>query len=291
MTRRPGRPHRADGLYRLAPADRADVLRLLRPRAVHNIYLLAQIERGALSRDDVAGPLLGYYDDSELVSIAVCGSNLVLSEPVTEDAIAAFAQFARAGRYLVRVVVGDDASVRAFMDYYGRSFRPVRLERGDQHLYAVTSETLLPVAEPVELRAAELEELLEVIRIDRAMVTEELGFDPFVGDLESYREGWRRRIREMRAWVIGPQGGPLLFKLEQSAVCEDGVQISGVYTSPHFRRRGIGARAMSQMCEKALLDVPAVTLYVNDSNTAAIKLYQQLGFQRVGTVRSVWFDL
>ena len=282
LTRRPGRPYRADGLHRLVAADRAEVLALLRARAVHNIYLLAQIERGALTRDDVAGPLLGYYTGRRLDSVAVCGSNL---------AISAFAQFARAGRYLVRVVVGDDPTVDAFMSHYGRRFRPIHLERGGQHLYTVSSDTLQPAGEPCSLRQAELEELLEVVRVDRCMVTEELGFDPFVGDIEGYREGWRRRIREMRAWVIGPLGGPLIFKLEQSAVCEQGVQISGVYTSPHHRRRGIGFRAMSQMCERMLLEVPAITLYVNDINAAAIRLYQRLGFERVGTIRSVWFDI
>lgn len=291
VMRRSGRPYRADGLYRLSPDDDFDVRALLRRHAPHNIYLLAQIERGALARDDVAGPMLGYFAGGELVSVAVCGSNLVLSHPITEDAIGAFAQFARAGRYLVRVVVGDDETVNTFMSFYGRKFRQVRLERAGQLLYVASAETLRPTGTPIELRAAELYELREVVRIDRAMVTEELGFDPFVGDLDSYREGWKRRIREMRAWVVGPEGGPLIFKLEQSAVCEDGIQVSGVFTSPQFRRRGVAAHAMSQMCERMFLDVPAVTLYVNEANVAAIRLYEQLGFERAGIVRSVWFDM
>ena len=291
MMRPPGQPARSHGLHRLMPSDRRAVLDLLGAEAVKNIYLLAQIERGALSRDDVAGPLVGYFEGEQLVSVAICGSNLVISDPVCDDAIAAFAHFARSGRYLVRVVVGEDRTVSRFMEFYGRSFRPIRLERGGQHLYAVNLQTLAPAGEPVPLRAAELEELLPVVRIDRAMVTEELGFDPFVGDMESYREGWRRRIRERRAWVIGPQGGPLRFKLEQSAICEFGTQISGVYTAPHQRRKGLGYLAMSQMCQRALLEMPNVTLYVNGANAPAISLYKKLGFVRVGTVRSVWFDM
>lgn len=286
-----GSSERYDGLQRLAPVDRRAVLSLLCQRPVKNIYLLAQIERGALSRDDVAGPLVGYFQDGRLVSVAICGSNLVISDPVCDEAIAAFAQFAKVGRYLVRVVVGEDDTVTRFMDFYGRSFRPIRLERGGQHLYSVNLETLIPAAEPVALRAAELEELLQVVRIDRAMVSEELGFDPFIGDMESYREGWRRRIRERRAWVVGPLGGRLQFKLEQSAICEWGTQISGVYTAPLERRKGLGYLAMSQMCQRALLELPHVTLYVNGANTPAINLYHKLGFVRAGTVRSVWFDM
>ena len=126
------------------------------------------------------------------------------------------------------------------------------------------------------------------MHMDRAMVTEELGFDPFARDLESYRRGWKRRIREGRSWVVSRQN-TLLFKVDQSASSEDVIQLAGVYTLPSERRRGIARKAMTEMCAWALERVPVVTLYVDSENTHAIKLYEKLGFDFRGLIRSVWF--
>ena len=71
----------ANGLGRLRPRDRRAALAFLRQARPHNAYLLAQIGRGALSRDDLAGPLLGHWSDGTLDGIAIFGSNLVLSTP------------------------------------------------------------------------------------------------------------------------------------------------------------------------------------------------------------------
>jgi hypothetical protein len=176
------------------------------------------------------------------------------------------------------------------MTAYGRDFRPIQLERAGQQLFRVTPALLQPPARLTRLRVAELRDLDAVIAVDRAMVVEELGFDPFIHDGESYREGWRRRIREGRAWVVGPVGGALAFKLEQSAVCDEAIQISGVYTVPAERRKGLARDAMARMCERLLLDVPAVTLYVHKDNYPALRLYRRLGFEAIGLVRSIWFE-
>jgi ribosomal protein S18 acetylase RimI-like enzyme len=132
-------------------------------------------------------------------------------------------------------------------------------------------------------------DLEAVVRADLAMVTEELGFDPFTAELEAYREGWKRRVREGRVSVVGPLGGPLWFKAEQSAVSEDAVQVSGVFTDPTRRRQGIARASMAGMCRAILGDVPRIVLHVHHSNPGALRLYETLGFERVGSVRSVWF--
>ena len=91
--------------------------------------------------------------------------------------------------------------------------------------------------------------------------------------------------------MVGPVQGPYLFKVEQSAISESVIQISGVYTAISARRRGIAKDAIAQLCRIILTDTPAVSLYVHQSNVAAVELYRSLGFEALGSVRSVWFDV
>lgn len=266
------------------------MLAFLTRDTAHNVYLLGQIARGALARDDVAGPLLGYFRDGELEGVCCCGSNLVISHPSSDEALESFAYFARRGRYLVRVAVGSDRGMDVLMGCYGRRTRKIALERAGQLLFELRPGDLVTELGCDALRPAEIEEVVYVMHADQAMVTEELGFNPFQGEITTYRDGWLRRIRERRAWVVGELGRPLHFKLEQSAVSDQAVQLSGVYTAPEHRGRGIARRAVAEMSRRLLQEVPVVTLYVARDNTSAIRVYEKVGFRQVGQIRSVWFD-
>jgi len=260
----------------------------LTQRTPYNVYLLAQIARGALTRDDVAGPLVGYRGRTgALEAVGICGSNLVLSYPSTATGLDAIADYTRRGGYLAQVVVGEDRTVDHFMTRYGRAARPVALERGGQHLFAASGAPTPP--HRVRARRADTRELGAVLEADRAMVQEELGFDAFEGAEEAYRAGWLRRIREGRAWLVTQSGGEVLFKAEVSALSEHAAQISGVWTAPPWRRRGVALDAMAQIMASLLAEVPLVTLYVHAANVGAVRLYERLGFDRVGAVRTVWF--
>ncbi len=271
--------------------DVVQVRRFLRAHAAFNAYLLGQIQRGALAMESVAGPFWGFYRDGELEGVAAVGSNLVLSYPCSEEAIEGFAQAARRGLYLVRVAISEDRVLDRFMEHYGRYYRPVALERGGQVLFSLNPDSLQDVPGTVKLRPGEVTELTPVMEFDRLMIEEELGFDPFRRDPKVYRDGWLRRIRELRVWVVGPLQGPYSFKVEQSAISDDVIQISGVYTAQNSRRRGIAKDAISQMCRIVFSDTPRVSLYVHQDNVAAVNLYEGLGFEALGAVRSVWFDV
>lgn len=277
------------GLRRLAGRDRWEVLGFLRRYAEHNAYLLGQIARDALHKESVAGIFVGYYAGGELEGVICIGSNLVVSEPCSERALDGFAGYTRSAGYLVRVAVGPDAQIDGFMQRFGRVDDDIALERPAQLLYRV-DHTQLAATEPCpELRPADVTELERLLRSDLAMVVEELGFDPFSHDIMNFRRGWLRRIREQRAWVIGILGEAPIFKVDQSAVSDDVVQLAGVYTAPAWRGQGIARRAIGEMCRMLLAEVPIVTLYVHRDNATAIRLYEGLGFEPAGQVRAVWF--
>ena len=256
-----------------------------------NAYLLAQVARGALQRDDVAGPIIASWRAGELDGICILGSNLVISDPSSDAAIDSFAEYARRQGIPFWVAVGPDRTISRFLEGYGRGTRSIHLERGEQILYELSAEDLAAEHRSQELRRAELEDLEKLVSLDRRMVTEEIGFDPFTEVLQPYRQGWLRRIREARAWVIGPLGGPLTFKIDQSAVSEHVIQLAGIYTVPELRGQGLASGATGEMCHELLGSCPRITLYVHRENTSAVRLYEGLGFKPLGEVRSVWFEV
>lgn len=280
-----------EGLCRLSAHDSVSVLRFLRSNAAFNAYLLGQIQRGGLGIETIAGPFWGFVRDGELCGVACSGSNLVVSYPCSDEAIESFAQAARRGVYLVRVAIAEDGILDRFMSHFGRQFRPIAMERAGQILFRVNEEELESPPARVNLRPAEVTELDPVLAIDKLMIEEELGFNPFRRDPKIYRDGWLRRIRELRVWVVGSPQGPYLFKVEQSAISEWVIQISGVYTAVESRRKGVAKDAIAQLCRIILADTPTVSLYVDGNNEPALRLYESLGFEAMGHVRSVWFDI
>ena len=46
---------------------------------------------------------------------------------------------------------------------------------------------------------------------------------------------------------------------------------------------------MATLCHRLLADTEWVTLFVNDFNDTAIRVYERTGFKRIGSMRTVLF--
>ena len=99
----------------------------------------------------------------------------------------------------------------------------------------------------------------------------------------------RHRIELGRSYVWFDEGRRLVFKVDVSAQSRYGVQLSGVYTPEPFRRQGIATRGMFDAC-RLLFERgwPRVTLYVNQDNHGARRLYERLGFVYHGEYETVF---
>ncbi len=98
-----------------------------------------------------------------------------------------------------------------------------------------------------------------------------------------------RLLRQQRSY-LRMADGEVIFKADLAAVSRHTVQVQGVWVAPAWRGQGVGAAAMAAVVRDALQRVaPTVSLYVNDYNVAARRMYRRCGFRQVGTFATVLF--
>ena len=67
-------------------------------------------------------------------------------------------------------------------------------------------------------------------------------------------------------------------------------QVQGVWVHPDYRGQGLAVAGMAAVVRDALRRVaPTVSLYVNDYNAAARRVYARCGFTQVDTFATVLF--
>ena len=119
------------------------------------------------------------------------------------------------------------------------------------------------------------------------MYTEEVGVSPLEPS-GSYAAHVRRTISQGRAFGI-VEGGRVVYKSDVGCAAGDACQVQGVWLDPALRGRGLSEPAMAQVARLCQERWPVVSLYVNDYNTRARKLYERIGFDTVGEFATVLY--
>src|SRR5262249_41150325 len=121
-----------------------------------------------------------------------------------------------------------------------------------------------------------------------AMYTSEVGVSPVTSDGgRDYRERLSELVRARRAYAKFV-AGRVVFKAELAVVTRHTAQVQGVWVAPAGRGGGLGTAAMSTVVRDTLRRVaPSVSLYVNDYNAPARRVYERCGFRRAGTFATV----
>ena len=120
------------------------------------------------------------------------------------------------------------------------------------------------------------------------MLREEILDDPYARDPAAFRAGVWRMVQE-GAIFVGEGHHGLLFKAHANVRTPHAVQISGVYTVPGQRGRGHARAGLRALAALLLEESPALCLYVNGENRAAIRAYEAVGFRREGTFKTIFF--
>jgi hypothetical protein len=239
----------------------------------------------SLTPPRLGGTMLGIGDRADLRAACFSGGNLV---PIGGDA-AAWEAIAGAVATYPRVctsIVGRADAVEVLWQRLEPEWGPARSIRPSQPVLVLDH----PVSASRDhgVRHAEERDFENYVHAAAQMFTEELGVAPSVAPgVAAFRARVGELIRRRRAFVAVDASGAIVFKAEVGAVSRHSAQLQGVWVRPDLRGRGIATSALAAVCQHALALAPTVSLYVNDFNTTALRLYARLGMRQVATLATV----
>lgn len=264
---------------RLGPAHAGELSALIDREPVTNVYLRSELRLGF-----DAGDWWGAFEDDQLNSV-VLGWSLVVPYIPDLDAAAPLAQALAAGAQ-PRMVVGHRASVMALHNAF-RPARPARELRDPQPLL-ILDRGDLQGAPSDRVRLSTRDDLEALIIAAAHMHREEMGIDPLAIDAPAWRMRMLSLIERRWSW-IWTQGRDVVFKAELSAWTPEVVQIQGVYTAPKYRNKGIARAGLAAICLQVFNEVPQCSLYVNQYNVIAQRVYERLGFRTADVFATVMY--
>ena len=275
---------------------------LLALNPCENVYLIALLEvTGTAQMGSPSGTLLGIFDGDRPVAAYWVGGNIipVAATPGTNQVLAD--KLNSDGRYPCSLI-GDRTTI---LDLQSRlNWGRPRGIRDRQLLLAISSD---PQVEPDEAVAlVTLEQLSAIFAASVDMFTKEVGFSPLEGGQAGYLARVRGTIRGRNCfarisdtlplggavgnWPATNQAEQVLFKADIGIRAPCIVQVQGVWVHPEVRQQGLGAAGMAAVVAQIrAAGHTTVSLYVNDFNEAALRMYSRVGFEQVGTFATVMY--
>lgn len=271
----------------LTDSDREALLAFLGQDRKNTLYLRCLVHEYGVSPTHYMehGRFVGGFRNDVLVSVVFLGNSKNFStfgelnnlKPVLENVLA------QAGH--PRLFVGPADHAPLVRGVLSRTGAEPYLDRS-QIYYVLTPETLV-VENPIRIRPALDDEIEAVARAQAAMTEEDLLIPRHRIDLRRLREISARRIRAGKVWVIS-EGQEMVFKTEESARCDDGILVGGVYTHPDYRGKKLATRGIASWTRKLFEEgLGLIALHVNADNIGAIKAYERAGFRKHSALRLI----
>lgn len=244
-----------------------------------NLFLLGFVRAHSLDRAHWYGVVEG--DEVRGVVLLVPDRLVVPWCPDPDDA-AAIGRVLR-DRFDPAMLVGPRAASDALWDAWtAGEVEPDRFY--DQRLYVLAERPPGPPAPG--FRKARLSEWREIAHASGLMEHEDLGRNPHREYPALHERVVRERVRTGRTWVI-ERDGRLVFQINIGTALAEGAQIGGTWV-PHARRgQGLATEGVRALCQHLLDHHPRVTLHVNEANTPAVRVYENVGFRRTEPFRLV----
>jgi len=271
----------------LGLAERAAVQRLLDRYPIAGAQVAERVRVNGLGRWRSEGRILGYGPRRRLEAICWMGAN-VTPVGASPPAVAAFAEAIAGQERFATSLVGPADGVLGLWERLAPAWGPAREVRAAQPL--LVTDRPAPVQPDPQVRLVRPDEVDLLYPASVAMYTEEVGVSPVAGDGDrSYRDRVAELVRTKRSYARFVDG-EVVFKAELAVVTRHTAQVQGVWVTPAWRGRGIATAAMATVIADALRRVaPSVSLYVNDYNAPARRVYERCGFRQVGTFATVLF--
>ena len=274
-------------MRQLGESERATVERILDRDPYAGAQIAERVANHGLNWWRADGRIWGYGPARRIESLCWSGAHLV---PVcaTPAAVAAYADLLGSEPRICSSIIGRSDAVLDLWDRLAGHWGRARDVRPHQPLLVTDSEPA--VAPDPEVRLVRPHEVDQLFPAAVAMYTEEVGVSPLLDD---GGRGYRRRIAELvkgRRAYARFAGDRVIFKAELAIVTARTTQVQGVWVDPEYRGRGLAAAAMAAVTRDALRRVaPTVSLYVNDYNTPARRVYARCGFTSAGSFATILF--
>lgn len=289
MTAEPQTPPRGLTTRILEPSDGARAWRFLSRGGVKDVYIASQVWSGALqNRKSEGGPdFYGAFSNGILEAILYIG-NGGLAVPAGDhpDAIAALGEVIEQRSTQLRALIGDKDAVGILVPFMERSAIRPHIDVLELFL-EVDPATIDSSRNAPELRSATLEDLELVALASSRAHHEEMGEDPLATNPTAFMGRVARQIIEEKVYIIR-EGETLVFKAELSAKCPIGAQISGVFTHPDFRGKGLATRGTAELTRRTMKDAPQCCLFVRQDNVVARKVYEKIGYRHTRDFRTLF---
>ncbi|MCX6452858.1 MAG: GNAT family N-acetyltransferase [Actinobacteria bacterium] len=269
--------------------SRQSVREILERDSVTNAFIASRLHRwldGSLSLSKLSGEFWVVEDGGSFEALLYVGANLVptlCSEQAIDSLVGRLAQLVRRSTS----ITGPASVVLSLWERLEPSWGSARVIRNAQPLLVIDSA---PLVEPdVDVRAVEPVELSLIFPSAVEMFTQEVGTSPLgLDNGASFRSRLAELILQGRAFAR-IENGEVLFKAEIGLSTPRAAQIQGVWTQPARRGEGIATSGMATVVLEALKSSDRVSLYVNDFNESALRVYEKVGFMHHGTLASVLF--
>jgi predicted GNAT family acetyltransferase len=89
--------------------------------------------------------------------------------------------------------------------------------------------------------------------------------------------------------LVGEMNGRLIAKANINADSFSRYQIGGVFVEKVFRSNGYASQIVSSLCKEIISQSKGVSLFVNKTNTPALKVYEKLGFKIIYDYRITYY--
>lgn len=268
----------------LTSADTPAVLDLLGQDPFHHVFLEHHLLQTQLDSPWFGGQMFGYFADGELVAACNAAGNVTLCGAYDLEIAQAWVNLLRSHQR--SSIVGRSDVVADLWSRLVPFWGPARSERLQQPLLAIETK---PLVDPdPKVRRVLIDEFDGIYPHFVDMFTEEVGVNPELNG----KEGYKSRVMSLlaRGWSFARiENNSVKFKAEVGAATKNAAQLQGVYVPPPFRGLGLSAPALAAVVVQVQQEIaPVVTLYVNDHNTRALRLYENVGFTQIGTLATIY---
>ena len=246
----------------LSPRDLRQAQLVLERDPVTHCFVASRVLVSGLDAWRLGGEVWGWSEDGELRSLLYLGANLVPVETTPESRRAFADRCRRIGRRCSSIV-GPADEVGYLWSMLSDSWGPARDIRAHQPLLVMETDSVIAPDPGVRLvREDEIDLLLPACI---AMFTEEVGVSPLAGGgAAAYRARVSELIRHGRTYAR-IDDGRVVFKAEIAP----------------------GMAAVVELARRE--HSPVVSLYVNDFNAVARRLYDRVGFREHGELTTILF--